>query len=102
MKRLFASIGLALVLVALPTAALAAAPDGPPGGTRASCPGVAFSDHATGNAETSMREVIHEEVPFFLELTGMRNQGALAKLFASLHADSHAGCEEALLDVVSS
>jgi hypothetical protein len=98
--RLLAGLTVTVVLLAVPASAVAAAPDEPAGGTAASCPGVAFSDHATGNADTKMREVIHEEVPFFLELTGFRNVGQLARLFAALHVDSHGGCEEALLKAV--
>ena len=61
--------------------------------------GVSFSDHATGNAATTMRQVIHEELPFIIGLTGM-SRGELAKLFAGLHVDSHAGCEAALFDAL--
>jgi len=100
MKRLLASLALTVWLVAAPANTAAAAPDEPAGGTPASCAGVAFSDHATGNADTTMREVIHEEVPFFLELTGFRNVGELARLFAGLHVDSHEGCEVALVEAV--
>jgi hypothetical protein len=98
MRRLVAIGTIVIALAMVPAVALASPPDEPAGGTPASCPGVAFSDHATGNADTTMREVIHEEVPFILDLTGMRNVGALAKLFSQFHVDSHQGCEDALLD----
>ncbi|TAK77338.1 MAG: hypothetical protein EPO16_05580 [Dehalococcoidia bacterium] len=92
---------MSLLLAAPSSSVLAAAPDEPAGGTPASCPGVAFSDHATGNADATMREVIHDEVPEIIGLTGM-TRGELFKLFAGFHEDSHAGCEQALLDALFS
>ena len=99
MRRVVGGLALAVVLAAFPAAAMAAPPNEPAGGTSASCAGVAFSDHATGNADTTMRQVIHEELPFIMALTGLK-RGELAKLFVQIHEPTHAACEEALFEAL--
>jgi hypothetical protein len=48
-----------------------------------------------------MREVIQDEIPEIIELTGL-SRGELFKLFAGFHEDTHADCEQALIDALFS
>jgi len=99
MKAFFVGLVLGVALTGGISPALAGAPDEPAGGTPASCAGIAFSDHATGNAASTQRQVIHEEIPALLELTGL-TRAQLYQLFVRLHEETHEGCEAALLEAL--
>lgn len=86
-----------LMFATLSATANADPPDGPAEDTPASCGGVAYSDHATGNShdEKTQREVIREVLPSY-DYFGL-GRGGFFSTFAQLHYDTHEGCEEALL-----
>jgi hypothetical protein len=98
MKLFVGSLAAGLMLLSGTAVLHAGPPDGTAEGTHASCAGVAFSDHATGNSHdgTTQRQVIHEAVPFVTNLLGIR-KGEFFRSFAGLHVDTHVGCEEVLL-----
>jgi len=98
-RETFIGVAIALAALAAPVGATAAGPDEPAGGMPASCGGVVFSDHATGNAGATMREVIHDEIPELTEATGL-SQSELASLFVHLHESTFAGCETALFEAL--